>query len=262
MVFLLSTGQVYAMGVNKSRHFVDSEQYKSHDREQLIPFHDSKDQIIQVETFKRNTIAVTRKGRVYAVGDKLKKMLKIKNERFGFYRLPLEEPKEEGEEQKQPESGLEEKLLAKKIWVSRCKGRGNYVIYCLFYNEETKAHEMYALGKSQGSGLLGLGENAEEALCFKKITFPSQASSDEKPVPDLVIDSPESTDVRCGVNHTIFCFNNYEQVYVLGCYDKGSQSQEEIAFSPKPLKLCEQFKVLKLDTERSKTVIVAKKKDT
>jgi hypothetical protein len=30
-------------------------------------------------------VAITKKGRVYAVGEKLKKMLKIKNERFGFY---------------------------------------------------------------------------------------------------------------------------------------------------------------------------------
>jgi len=29
------------------------------------------------------------------VGDKLKKMLKIKNDRFGFYQLPLEDPVEE-----------------------------------------------------------------------------------------------------------------------------------------------------------------------
>jgi hypothetical protein len=51
-------------------------------------------------------------------------------------------------------------------------------------------------------------------------------------------------------------------VFVLGCYDKASQSHEEICFVPKQLKLCQTFSILKFDTERQKTVIVAQKKDS
>lgn len=86
-------------------------------------------------------MAVTKKGRVYAVGAKLKKMLKIQNERFGFYQLPLQDPKEEGEEEVKeeskagegesgPESGAakqaaeksaeNETLKAKNVWISKC----------------------------------------------------------------------------------------------------------------------------------------------
>lgn len=85
-------------------------------------------------------MAVTRKGRVYAVGDKLKKLFKIDDERFGFYQLPLheQEPEEEGadgeeaksnqeEDQKATEDMKEKKeenetLKAKRVWISRCKG--------------------------------------------------------------------------------------------------------------------------------------------
>ena len=86
-------------------------------------------------------MAVTKKGRVYAVGAKLKKMLKIQNDRFGFYQLPLEDPQEEGEEEVKEESkagegesgpesstaqqtaekGAEnETLKAKNVWISKC----------------------------------------------------------------------------------------------------------------------------------------------
>lgn len=64
------------------------------------------------------------------------------------------------------------------------------------------------------------------------------------------------------MNHTFISLNDYESVFVLGCYDKGSQSHEEIAFEPKPLKLCEQYKIQKIGTEHQKTVIVAQKKDS
>ena len=43
-----------------------------------MPFHDTKDKIESIETYKRITIAVTKNGHVYAIGDKLKKILKIK----------------------------------------------------------------------------------------------------------------------------------------------------------------------------------------
>jgi len=89
MIFLLKTGQVYGMGYNKSRHFADQDQGKPFDNEQLVPFHDTKDKIETIETYKRNTVAITSKGRIYAVGDKLKKLLKIQGDRFGFYPLPL-----------------------------------------------------------------------------------------------------------------------------------------------------------------------------
>jgi alpha-tubulin suppressor-like RCC1 family protein len=101
MIFLLESGQVYGLGQNKAKHFVDQDQKKFFDQEQQIPFYDAKDQIITIESYKRCTVAVTKKGKVYAVGEKLQKMLKIKNERFGFYPLPLEDPKEELEGQAQ-----------------------------------------------------------------------------------------------------------------------------------------------------------------
>lgn len=91
MILLLKSGQVYGLGHNKYRHFVDQEQSRNHEREQLVPFFDSKDKIESLESYKRVTVAVTRKGKIYAVGDKLKKILKIKDERFGFFPLPLTE---------------------------------------------------------------------------------------------------------------------------------------------------------------------------
>jgi cell fate (sporulation/competence/biofilm development) regulator YmcA (YheA/YmcA/DUF963 family) len=54
-----------------------------------MPFFDTKDQIETIETYKRITVAVTKNGHVYAIGDKLKKILKIKDDRFGFYKLPI-----------------------------------------------------------------------------------------------------------------------------------------------------------------------------
>jgi len=54
-------------------------------------------------------VAVTRKGRVYAVGDKLKKLFKIDDERFGFYQLPLHEQEpEEGADGEEAKSNQEE----------------------------------------------------------------------------------------------------------------------------------------------------------
>lgn len=51
----------------------------------MIPFFDSKDKILYIASYKRVTVAITKKGKVYAIGDKLKKILKIKDERFGFF---------------------------------------------------------------------------------------------------------------------------------------------------------------------------------
>lgn len=87
---------------------MDQDQRKWFDNEQLIPFYDTKDKIMSIKSYKRITVAVTENGRVYAVGEKLQKMLKIKNNRFGFYKLPLEDPKEE-EEGKAPAQEEEKK---------------------------------------------------------------------------------------------------------------------------------------------------------
>ena len=54
-----------------------------------MPFFDTKDQIETIETYKRITVGVTKNGHVYAIGDKLKKILKIKDDRLGFYKLPI-----------------------------------------------------------------------------------------------------------------------------------------------------------------------------
>ena len=79
---------------------------------------------------------------------------------------------------------------------------------------------------------------------------------------EVKIKSVEGVDLRCGLSHTIIGLNNYEHVFVLGCYDKASQSHEEINHVPKPLKLCESYEVIKFDTEGRRTVVVAKKKDS
>jgi len=191
MIFLLATGQVYGTGMCKYRHFYDQEANKFYEKEQLIPFHDTKDKIESIQTYKRVTLAVTRKGKAYFIGEKLKKLLRVKNERFGFYPLPMEDPKEEGEgeEEAKAEDGQEgggeskdearedkkekeyEKLKAQRVWISRCKGRGNFVIYCLFMNTETEELEIHSLGKNAGGGLLGLGDSTVEALSWKRIHF-------------------------------------------------------------------------------------------
>lgn len=41
------------------------------------------------------TIAVTEKGKVFAIGDKLAKMAKLDNSKFGFYEVPLSSPETE-----------------------------------------------------------------------------------------------------------------------------------------------------------------------
>jgi hypothetical protein len=231
MVLLLETGQVYGLGTNKAKHFSDHEQAKEFQHEQLIPFYDTKDKIETIETYKRCTVAVTKKGRVYAVGDKLKKMLKIKNERFGFYQLPLEDPKEEGEETKeqaQPgdsdkgaeataakkgteKGGETETLKAKNVWISKSnKAQSNYVIYCLFENTESGELEIYSIGRNQGGGLLGLGESVSEALSFKKISFNLPAEKEGGEATPIRINSVEGVDIRCGLSHTIIGLNNYE----------------------------------------------------
>jgi hypothetical protein len=140
----------------------------------------------------------------------------------------------------------------------------------LFENTESNKLELHSIGKNQGGGLLGLGEHTQEALCLKKIEFKKDSkakaeSTTEEPKvekQDVEIKSVDGVDVRCGTNHTIISMNAYEEVFVLGCYDKAAQSHEEIAFEPKPLKLCEQYKIQKIGTEHQKTVIVAQKKDS
>jgi len=161
MILLLKSGQVYGLGRNKYRHFVDQEQSRNHEREQLVPFFDTKDKIESIESYKRVTVAVTRKGKIYGVGDKLKRILRIRDERFGFYALPLTEADalaaaEAGREPTAPEDGAADgelekqetlkkeeagkaaaKLRARKAWISRCKASGNFVIYGLLENMET-----------------------------------------------------------------------------------------------------------------------------
>lgn len=92
------------------------------------------------------------------------------------------------------------------------------------------------------------------------MTFKDPADSEGKK--ELKISSVEGVDIRCGQHHTIFGLNNNEQVYVLGCYNKSSQAQEEIISEPTILSLCTQYKIQKFDTEKQKTVIVAEKKES
>lgn len=112
------------------------------------------------------------------------------------------------------------------------------MIYCLFQNTESGELELYSIGRNQGGGLLGLGESISEALSFKKIVFklPAEKEGGEETAVKIT-----SADLRCGLSHTIIGLNNYEHVFVLGCYDKASQSHEEINFVPKLLKLCATF---------------------
>ena len=80
--------------------------------------------------------------------------------------------------------------------------------------------------------------------------------------PKVKIETVEGVEIRCGLNHTIISLNNNEHVFVLGCYDRGSQSQDDICTTPQLLSLGEQYKIIKFDTEKHKTVIVAEKKET
>jgi len=105
----------------------------------------------------------------------------------------------------------------------------------LFENTESNKLELHSIGKNQGCGLLGLGEHTQEALCFKKIEFKkdskpkAQSTAEEKKEKepevakqDVEIKSVDGVDVRCGTNHTIISLNAYEEVFVLGCYDKAA----------------------------------------
>lgn len=104
----------------------------------------------------------------------------------------------------------------------------------MFENTESNKLELHSIGKNQGGGLLGLGEHKQEALCFKKIEFkkdnkPKAQSTTEEPAvekkiekQDIEIKSVDGVDVRCGTNHTIISLNAYEEVFVLGCYDKAA----------------------------------------
>lgn len=56
--------------------------------------------------------------------------------------------------------------------------------------------------------------------------------------------------------------NNFEHVFVIGCYDRGQAQPEEIMLTPTPLALTEQWHILKLDTDHRESVIVARKKDS
>lgn len=91
---------------------------------------------------------------------------------------------ESGAAQQAVEKGAEnETLKAKNVWISKCnKAQSNFVIYCLFENTESGELELHSIGRNQGGGLLGLGENVTEALSFKKISFglPAEKSKGEK----------------------------------------------------------------------------------
>lgn len=115
---------------------------------------------------------------MYAVGDKLKSLLKIKSDQFGFYQIPTcqEQAEEEGADKQNGEEAKEKEAAgkkdfaddkhAKKVWISRCKGPNAFVVYGLFESTKTGALELYSIGKNQGGGLLGLGESKQEAKWF------------------------------------------------------------------------------------------------
>jgi hypothetical protein len=55
-----------------------------------VPFYEKKDKIIQIATFFQVTLAVTESGKVFGVGDKLAKHLKIDTTgKFGFFEIPI-----------------------------------------------------------------------------------------------------------------------------------------------------------------------------
>jgi len=146
---------------------------------------------------------------------------------------------EGGEEQQEAKKKIEfdDNMLAKRVWISECKRQNNYVVYCLFHNQTTDELELHSIGKNQGGGLLGQGENVQESMWFKRITIP------------IKITSAEGVDLSCSRDLTLIGINNFEQVYGLGCFDKGSQDHEEVCAEPKLLKICEQYKVLKMGSD-------------
>ena len=44
---------------------------------------------MRISTFFQSTLAVTERGKVYAVGEKVAKLAKIETTKFGFYEVPL-----------------------------------------------------------------------------------------------------------------------------------------------------------------------------
>ena len=74
-MFLLKSGKVWAEGRSKCRHFVDNEGEQNDVKGVEIPFYDKKDRVVQINTFFQVTVGVTEKGKVYACGDKLAKIL-------------------------------------------------------------------------------------------------------------------------------------------------------------------------------------------
>jgi hypothetical protein len=93
------------------------------------------------------------------------------------------------------------------------------VIYVLFENTETKELEIYSIGKNQAGGLLGLGEEKQEARWFERVEFKVK-QMDKEEATEVRIESVEGVDIRSGRDHTLISLNNYAHVFVLGCYDK------------------------------------------
>jgi hypothetical protein len=127
--------------------------------------------------------------------------------------------------------------------------------------EEDGELALYSIGKSQGGGLLGLGENQHEAKWFEKLEL-RVVKDGEKEATPVKISTVEGVDIRCGRAHTLIGINNCEHIFALGCYDRRQAQHEEVLFSPAPLKVTSSYNVSKFSTDTTLTCIVATKKST
>ena len=106
-VCLLPNGNVIGFGTSKLRHFIDKPNQASQADDEVIPLivkptdtpltdDEKKAQrdIVEIGTFKRTTVCLTRAGAVYACGDKFARTIKLSANQalpFGFYQLPVDD---------------------------------------------------------------------------------------------------------------------------------------------------------------------------
>jgi hypothetical protein len=138
---------------------------------QEIPFFDKRDKIVRISTFFQSTLAVTERGKVYAVGEKVAKTAKIETNKFGFFEVPLGDiAPESNSDKKDPSPSAQEK------------------------SEEPKASEPPADVESALHSLASMFGEGEEAPKPEEVKQPSDApsgdSSKMEKVPDALSEVP------------------------------------------------------------------------
>ena len=220
-----------------------------------IPFYEKKDKIVQISSFFQVTIAVTEAGKVFAVGEKLTKMIsmeisltfvELENPKFGFYELPLvpdqvvEEAKKPDQQESAPsEVGAPEmidtssvakkaELFAIRVWACKSATATEFVQMVQVQNSMTNKLELRTLGHSQ-FGNLGQGVDIKTSTSFKKVELPEG------------IEPRSPDDVTVGYDNT-FMVANDGSVWGWGSYCPDDKHQ----FKPVQVKYFENYDVLKI----------------